>query len=132
MFKDMNTVAGKAWEIGAVRWTLWGMAALAISCQAALAKPTTLICNNANGTFTIDIDEARHTVTMNDARNLGTVAAVFNSKKITFTEVQAPGGDPQNNWNYTIDRLTGIVSMITDPGLRFPNLFTCHVGKSQF
>lgn len=113
-----------------------GVAILAMSCQAAMADATTLICDNdIYPNFppsTIVINEAGHTVIMNDGKNLGPLAAVFDSGKITFTEVVDSNGDPQNTWNYTLDRLTGNLSMITDSGAPFPKMATCHAGKAQF
>lgn len=114
-----------------IRFVL-GLLALAAASKMALADTTTLVCNNNNGTITIDLDEAQHTVSMG-VTPTRPVPAVFDSKKITFTEVPCSTyTDGQCTWNYTLDRVTGILSMILGNGVRFPNLYTCHPGKVQF
>jgi hypothetical protein len=113
---------------------LFGLATLAIGSTAALAAPTTLICDNEihpdQPSSTIILDEAGRTVSGVEGK--GPVAAVFDPGKITFTEVVDSNGDPQSTWNYTLDRLTGNLSMIAGNGTRFPKLATCHPGKAQF
>jgi len=96
----------------------------------ALADPTTLICNNEifpnQPPTTFNIDEANHSVST-DYQGLGQIAAAFDPQKITFKVVQGPETE-----NYTIDRLTGNVSMISDSGIRALKIFTCHAGQRQF
>lgn len=97
---------------------------------AALADPTTLICNNEIfpnlPPTTFNLDEANHTVST-DYQGLGQIAAAFDPQKISFVVVQGTETE-----HYTIDRLTGNVSMITDSGIRAQKIFTCHVGQRQF
>jgi hypothetical protein len=119
-----------------VRVTLVALAVLVASSQRSFADTTTLVCDNTNpsyhNTFTIDIDEGRQTVTGGTKEDKGPHRAVFDSKTITWTEIYGPANNPNEETdNITLDRLTGSLSM-TSNGVRFPNIFTCHVGKAQF
>jgi hypothetical protein len=143
---DKATDAGKAWR------TLLGVAILMAASQAALAAPVTLICTPVfNVVITIDLNEAAHTVTINNlasydsattpptvipASSSGPIAAKFDSKMITFAQHFAKFGTYEN---WTLDRRTG--ELLEYRGVNAPydratsrNVFkrTCHVEKTKF
>lgn len=149
---DKATNTGKArWVIVAGR-TLLGAVILMAASQAALAAPVTLICTPLfNQVTTIDLNEAAHTVTLNNlasyvsvttpptvipASSTGPIAAKFDSKMITFAQHFAKF-DEYENW--TLDRRTGV--LLEYRGINAPydratkrNVFkrTCHVEKAKF
>ncbi|MGA2792517.1 MAG: hypothetical protein ABSE69_03135, partial [Roseiarcus sp.] len=98
--------------------------------QPAIADPTTLFCKALDGTITITINEARRTVSMRiipenrGIENYGPLPAVFDSEKITY-HVERWG-------DFTIDRLTVQVSIVTTTGLNMLAWNNCHVVKAQF
>lgn len=109
------------------------LALFAAGSPAAQAATSKLVCNNPGNQgspLVIDLDEAQHTVTMNDGKNLGPRPAAFDPDKITFSEVIGSGDE--NTWNYTIDRVTGNISMVNGVGLQFPKLWSCEAGKAKF
>ena len=88
-----------------------------------LAATSTLVCTNANGTITLNLNEAKRTVTMNDGRNAGAEAAVFEPEKITVSE--------QNGaLLFKIDRVTGDFSL-TENGKTFIMYSACRAKESQ-
>ncbi len=117
-----------------------GLVVLVSASPAALADPTTLICDttssNADGPGTVELNEADGAVTLYGPAFhyptgehfpgglMGKYAAKFDSKTITF--VGPPTMDTGDaGEKITIDRLTG---MFTQNG----STWTCHVGKTQF
>ena len=114
----------------ATRTILFGVAALALSHQMALADPVTLVCTNpyqpANAPFTMIVDQAQGTVTISNpaegsaSANSATYPATFNPQQVTFVA---------NDWNYTMDRVSGSVTA-AQPGVAMH--FPCQVGKAQF
>jgi len=111
---------------------LWRLVAICLAVSSpAMSETVTLICNNpyqpSNPPFTIELDQARSTVTQDvpaTARvraSSGTYTATFTANEIKYNV---------NEWVYTIDRVTGNVTANAGAGavMNFP----CHVGKTQF
>lgn len=138
---------------------LFGVAALAISSQAAIATPTTLVCSNDTrpdfGGMTVDLDEAGGTATINyparteyrvsppqtyPAHSVGPFRATFDVKQVVFDQ-QDQTGSIALYAHYTIDRLTGALFEFSSmyapfnqagPRDRVVYQYTCHVGHPQF
>ena len=107
------------------RILLFGTTTLLIGSTEAPAATTTLVCTNANGTMTLNLNEAKHTVTMNDGRNGGAEAAVFDPEKITIAE--------QNGaLLFRIDRVTGDFSLTQNDGKTYVMYKGCQPKKPKF
>jgi hypothetical protein len=129
------------------RATLAALAMLAAMSQPSRAALTTLVCTNSSAypTFTVDLDEAKGTATINyparsfttphvdvPAHSDGPFAAKFEAKTVTFDK--KVGGDPPGNDHFTIDRLTGeFQEQVCDPrGCSGFAVSHCHKGEKQF
>ncbi len=117
-----------------MRWTPikipLAIIALGFSCQIALTEPTRLTCTNPaqpdNAPFAIILDQAGGKVTISNPAqqsapaNSRTYSATFGAHEIHFVA---------NDWNYTIDRTSGIVTAAASgTAMHFP----CQVSKAQF
>jgi hypothetical protein len=129
---------------GIVRRIFLGMAILVIASPAAMADPTTLICDTGlpldMGPTIVDLNEAQSTVTLHlpalknstiPARVMGPFHAAFGSETITFADTSY-GADN----NYVINRLSATVALTQFGGedhhmAGYAN-WTCHVGQKQF
>ena len=105
----------------AARRVLLGITILLTASTVALAAPTTLICTNnqrpSDPAFTIDLDEAKGTVTIAST----IMTATFDAREIKWV---------LNNVSEKIDRVTGLYTPDLGQGevLSFP----CRAGKAQF
>jgi hypothetical protein len=147
MGKDMGAVTGTAGWAGAARRLLLGIAALLVTSTAALADPTTLICDthesNQAGPFTVDLNEAQSTVSFHSSGlapsggypgtsgvTRGPFPASFNPNTITFAD-----DSPDAVSTYIINRVAATVEE-TDVGkavsMTWHSVWTCQVGKAQF
>ena len=126
-------------------WALLGMALVLTASTAALADPTTLICdeNGTAGTYTydgsiiVDLNEAQHSIVIHypgvtgttpvyhhDGRSVGPLPAIFDANNIA---VSLPWGV-----GITINRVTGEGVLRTSDGLTMAERWNCHVGAKQF
>jgi hypothetical protein len=108
-------------KIYATRRVLLGITMLLTASTAALAAPTTLICTNnqrpSDPAFTIDLDEAKGTVTIAST----IMTATFDAREIKWV---------LNNVSEKIDRVTGLYT--ADLGQGVVLSFPCRAGKAQF
>jgi hypothetical protein len=140
----MDVAANRTQWVGAARRSLLAIAALVAASPAALANPTTLICNakgtegvySYDGAIVVDLDETQRSITVHYPGTTGTVPvfhrephsfgpmpATFNADNITFS---IPGNV------ITINRLTGDAVLRTLSGQVMAESWNCHVGKKQF
>lgn len=118
--------------------------ALLTMSQAALADPTSLVCNEKgtagvytfDGALIVDLDDTQRTVVLHypgvtfiqpmghrEANTLGPVPATFSADSITFS---IPGNI------ITISRVTGEAVVRTMAGLTMAESWNCHVATKQF
>ena len=134
-FLKLNGSAGVA---------LVAFAMLMASSQVALADTKTLVCTGWSpaeaSPTTLDLDEAKSLVTIHigsmhnpggspdpsPGPTQGPYTAQFDQNTITFKR-NAGGNAP--DITYTINRLTGIVSLDNSTGHAE---WSCHIGKAQF
>ena len=110
---------------GILRDLTFTLVGVMLSYQSAQAAPIILVCTNPyqpnTVPFTIDLDQARSTVTINNPGNSNSYRAAFDPQKIKFN---TPGP-----WAYTIDRVTATTTAAGEGGVIMS--FPCHVGKAQ-
>jgi hypothetical protein len=137
------------------------IAALAMSCSAAMADPTTLVCENGLRPdqvphLTIALDESKGTVTINypvtsvvypgsagpfitPAQSAGPLPAKFDSTSIVFDRHDRESGGFYEH--FTIDRVTAVLIDYQSMKAPFDQAssdqkviwrYTCRVGKAQF
>lgn len=104
---------------------------------AAIADPTTLVCSNderpSDPPFKITLDQAHSTVTIVTTAqqyapaSTSTYPAIFDSQEIHFV-----WGTVGNQWNESIDRLTGVVTIVAQSDSSVVLHNHCHVGQAQF
>jgi len=118
--------------------------------QAALAAPTTLVCTGNDGTLTLDLNEAKGTVTADypampvypgskqtiDARTTGPFPATFVPKTITWdaateSDKKADAGIRRPS---SLDRMTGALQeqVCNQTGCSGIYAYNCRKGEQQF
>ena len=118
------------------------LAVLIVRVQTAMADPTTLVCTTGDsGTTTIDLDEAKGTVTINNpAVRHPDMSFTIPASSVTYTArfdqktIVAETHDSTHQ-TFTINRITGIVAVdgtYPNGGETYHADWPCHVGKAQF
>lgn len=126
------------------------MLMLMASYHVAQAAPTTLVCTGNNATFTLDLNEAKGTVTNNypaaplypgspqtfPARTEGPFPATFDSKTIAWdcaTESDKKASASIRRPS-SLDRMTGILQqqVCDQTGCSGIYNYNCHRGEQQF
>jgi hypothetical protein len=118
------------------RWPL-GVALLLAMNTAAFAGPTTLVCTNeerpSDPPSKIELNEANAVITMvTTAQQYAPASSTTYPAVFTPQEIKFVWGGTGNQWDETIDRLTGIITIVAESDHSVVLHNHCDVGAAQF